>query len=242
MWAIDCSYDELTVDEAKRLRTAGVEAFGQCIWTGLDRPPVAEQNILNAKIGGMIPFAYLSVSPRPATEGNLWGGADHVKAGYDNLSAAVKGVLRHVALDVELDGLKYTRHVQPGVAALVARGYAPFVYTSYNAWHNYLGDPSAPAGWNLWNAYWDGDPDYDFARLPYGGGGFVLVGEQFTGGENVEGQFADRDRFEDAFFVIPPTPEVTRVITGINQELHDGDRVRFTLSYSDGSEPKIVEA
>ncbi len=37
----------------------------------------------------------------------------------------------------------------------------------------------------------------------------------------------------------PPTP--TRVITGIRQEFHSGDRVRITLNYSDNSE-QVVDA
>ncbi len=240
MWGIDCSFDELTPVEANRLRAAGVEVFGQCLWTGDQQPPVAVNNIRVAKAAGMIPFGYLSVSPRKPQENNPWQGEDHVKAGYDSLPEDVKKMLRHVALDVELQGLKFDYHVNSGVVGLINRGYAPLVYTSYNAWKNYMGDPPAGVGWYLWNAFWDNDADYDFARFPYGGGNFTLIGEQYTGGQNVEGQFADRDRFEDTFFAQPAPPQ--RVITGINQEFHDGDRVRFTLNYSDGSEAKVVEA
>lgn len=241
MWGVDCSYDELTIEEAQRLRAAGVEVFGQCLWTGAEQPPVTVNNLRNAHAAGMIPFGYLSVSPRRPQENNPWQGADHVKAGLDGLPADVKGLMRHVALDVELEGLKYDYHVASGIGALASRGWQQFVYTSYNAWVNYLGNPTPPYGTTLWNAFWDGDPDYDFLRLPFGHDAFILIGEQYTGGQNVEGQFADRDRFDRDFFVTPPTP-TSRVIVGINQEFHDGDRVRLTIGYSDGSESKVVEA
>jgi hypothetical protein len=239
MWGIDCSYDELTIDEATRVRAAGVEVFGQCLWTGALQPSVAVNNLRNAHNAGMYTLGYLSVSPR----GSAWGGEAHVKAGYDGLPDDVKlggsNAMSHLALDVELKGLTYADHVQPGINALVARGFKQLIYTSYNAWVNYLGNPTPPYGTSLWNAFWDNDSDYDFARLPFGHDAFVLIGEQFAGGQYVEGQFADRNRFEDAFFVPPAIP---RWITAINQEFHDGDRVRWTVIYSDDSEAKVVEA
>lgn len=235
MWGIDCSYDELTQTEARDIRAAGVEVFGQCLWTGAERPLVAVNNLRRAKEAGMYALGYLSVSPR----GVKWPGDKHVEAGYDDLPDDVKALMSHVALDVELEGLRYDFHVEPGIEALVARGWRRLVYTSYNAWVNYLGNPTPPGGAALWNAFWDNDADYDFTRLPFGHDAFVLIGEQFTGGQNVNGQFADRNRFEDSFFVPPSQP---RWITGINQEFHDGDRVRLTISYNDNSEPKVVEA
>lgn len=238
-WGIDCSYDELTPREAHDIRAAGVEVFGQCLWTGALQPPVAINNIRVAQKAGMIPFGYLSVSPR----GPDWSGAEHVKAGFDPLPDDVKQLMRHVALDVELEDLLYEFHVLPGINALAARGWRRFAYTSYNAWVNLLGNPTPPEDTALWNAYWDGDPDYDFVRLPFGRGGFTLIGEQFTGGQNVEGQWADRNRFDADFFVAPPVPPLPgRVITGIQQNFHDGDKVKITLTYSDFSEPKVVEA
>ncbi len=236
-WGIDCSYDGLTLAEGKRLREAGVEVFGQCLWTGAEQPAVAVNNIKVAHASDLIPFGYISCSPR----GPKWDGEAHVKAGYDGLTDDVKALLRHCALDIELEGLTFDQHVVPGMTGLINRGFAPLMYTSFNAWVNYLGNPRAGAGWYLWNAFWDGDPDYDFMRFPYGHDAFILIGEQYTGGQNVEGQFADRNRFEGDFFAPPPpVPPPPRWITAINTEFPASDRVRFTVYYNEG-EPQVIE-
>ncbi len=41
---------------------------------------------------------------------------------------------------------------------------------------------------------------------------------------------------------VKPVPAPNRVITAISQEFFDGDKVRFALTYSDGSPIKVVEA
>ena len=227
-WGVDTSYDSVTLPEAQNLFAKGVRVAFQCLWTGGEAPAVRESNIRAYAQAGIIPCGYLSVSPSRT-------GKAHVEAGYDSLSGDIRGgLLRHVALDVELEGLSYTQHVVQGVEALQERGYAPLVYTSYNAWVNLLGDPVPPAGWNLWNAYWDNDADYDFARLPYGGGSFILIGEQYTGGEDVDGIFADRNLFEAVFFdpvtpplPPPPVPSPTSAIDHIELVLVNGDRRIF---------------
>lgn len=198
-WGVDTSYDSVTLDEARRLFNAGVRVAFQCIWTGNERPGPAVANIKSYHDAGLITCGYLSVSPGLS-------GLAHVIQGYDTLPQDTKGFLNDVAIDVELTGLKYDFHVRPAIEAMAAKGYRRMAYTSYNAWKNLLGDPTPPQGTLLWNAFWDNDPDFDFASYPYGGGAFVLIGEQFTGGEDVEGVFADRSLFADWAFPVP-TPE-----------------------------------
>lgn len=204
-WGVDTSYHTVTMAQADDLYAAGVRVAFQCLWTGVDRPGPCESNIRNYAQAGIITCGYLSVSR------HLSGHA-HVVQGYDTLAQDVKALLLLVATDVELENLQFQGHVMQAVQALEDRGYPPLIYTSYNAWVNLLGNPKVPARWLLWNAYWDNDADTDFPRLPYGD--FLpenVIGEQYTGGEWVNGVYADRNIFQARFFVKeepapPPEP------------------------------------
>lgn len=213
-WGIDTSYDHVTLDEARRLFNAGVRVAFQCLWTGIERPDPCVNNLHSYKAAGLITCGYLSVSPGRS-------GLQHVIEGYDNLPVDIKapGYLRYVAVDVELPNLSFVEHVLQALGAMQGRGFEPLVYTSYNAWKNLLGDPTPPAGTLLWNAFWDNDADFDFERYPYGHDQFVLVGEQFTGGEDVEGVFADRSLFLAPYFeepVVPPEPELEYTVRDLS--------------------------
>lgn len=204
-WGIDTSFDHVTTVEAKRLYDAGVRVGFQCIWTGTEQPEPAVNNIRSFNAVGIIPCAYLSVT-------TAHRGVRNVELGYDGLPDDVKGMLVHVACDVEWPGVDYNISIAPCSNAIVARGYPRLYYTSYNAWKNMIGDPAPPNGTLLWNAFWDNDSDFDFERFPYGQGRFVLIGEQYTGGENVEGVFADRNLFTSKYFhsaVPEPVPAPT---------------------------------
>ena len=211
-WGIDLSYDHVTVEEAQRVYDAGVAVAFQCLWTGRERPATAENNIRNLASVGVIVCGYVSTS---AGHTGLW----HVQQGYDTLAEDVKRLLVHVATDIELEGLQFQTHVVDCVDALRNRGYRPLLYTSYNAWVNMMGNPPIPKSWRIWNAFWDNDSDFDFERFPYGGADIsMVIGEQFTGGEDVVGIFADRNIFKAEFFAseevpvpVPPVPGVPSI-------------------------------
>lgn len=59
-----------------------------------------------------------------------------------------------------------------------------------------MGNPPKPVDTLLWNAAWDNSPDIDYSRHPFGGWTEQdLIGEQWSGGTHVGGQFVDRNSF-----------------------------------------------
>lgn len=203
MWGIDSSYDLLTSDEAKRLKDAGVEVYAQCLWTGSEAPSTREQSIANALSAGLLGVGYISVAPGLS-------GEMHVKAATRNFSNTLWQGLTHCALDVELPGLLYESHVKSGLDALAAVGTPRLVYTNYNTWVSVLGNPPWPEGTMMWDASWGKDPAGGFLPRSYGGVPLEqVIGLQFTGGEDVLGQYADRDLFKRSAFtpVVPPPVE-----------------------------------
>jgi len=99
-----------------------------------------------------------------------------------------------VPIDIELPGIKEVA-VREAIEAAYTAGKMRTIYTSYNAWANYLGNPASFTDCDLINAFWDGDPtDKDFLNYPYGGWNpDQVIGEQYTGGTNVQGVYADQD-------------------------------------------------
>jgi len=227
-WGIDISYHRLTDDQCVALFESGVRVVFQCIWTGRERPDPAQDNIRKLDLHGFITCGYLSTSAGRT-------GLGHVQAGFDTLDLDVQRILMHVAIDHELEGYPFAV-VRDAVDALRNRGFQPLVYTSYNAWVNILDNPTMPADWKIWNAFWDNDADYDFPRYPYGGKTVDdVIGEQYTGGEDVLGVNADRDLFQGWYFnkvepePEPPTPPQEDYVVHITQTFNSGKVWEFDV-------------
>ncbi len=90
----------------------------------------------------------------------------------------------------------------------MALGKDPDVYTNFNTWVYMLGNPVRRPGTGLWNAWWDNNPDFDFAANQYGGWQIPEVwGEQFEGSVIVAGVLVDLDIFRaETFYPTPPAP------------------------------------
>jgi len=104
-----------------------------------------------------------------------------------------------------LPGIKLVT-IYSALEALRLYGKDPLIYTSYHAWVDYLGNPLTFTFAKLWNAFWDKDSNLAFENSRWRYGGWTLeslIGEQYTGGEYVAGQYADRDVFYFDFEVIP---------------------------------------
>lgn len=202
VFGVDASFDELTLDEAHRLKAAGVQVYAQCLWTGAVQPATRVISLRNAWLAGLVLVGYISVSSGRS-------GASHVNMGRSGVPQDLWDALVKVPIDVELEQLHFEVHVLEALNRAAELGKARDVYTSFNAWVNLLGNPTRPDGVGLWNAFWDQDPDLDFPRLPYGGWSVEEVwGEQWSGGTHVEGQFVDRNTFRAAAFgLVPPAPE-----------------------------------
>lgn len=211
--AVDMSFDPLTQDEAKRLKALGYELVIQCAWTGRVQPAVAVPNLHVAQNGGLAIATYTSLSGGSKT-GSF--GALHVRRGltYSHHGQSpifdmFGEVLRFNMVDIELPGI--TVVAVEGAYEETRNGYglrAP-IYTSYNAWRNYVqpGNSSrlSRLGAPLVNAYWDNDDDVDFPNLRYGGWrDEQLVGEQWGGGRMIGGQFVDPNVFRRSFVFPEP--------------------------------------
>lgn len=188
--AVDASYDPLTAAEAACLKESGWPVFWQCLWTGRERPAVAISNLRVAFQAGLRIGAYISLTSQGS-------GSGHVDVARLGVPDDLWYKLDFVAVDVELPGI-LLGEVLNAVTRVRHLGRIPMLYTSYNAWLNYVtpGNSSAVADRSipLINALWDEHPDFDFPALPYGGWNDVDVFmEQWSGGTTVCGQFVDRN-------------------------------------------------
>jgi hypothetical protein len=203
VYGCDSSFDELTPAQAQAFKDSGGQVYAQCLWTGAEQPATRIPSLRAAQSVGLKIVGYISAAPGH-------DGAWHIDHGRAGVPDDLWGALDKTPLDIELTGLNFNTHVVPGLNRLVALGKTKDVYTSYNAWVNYLGNPQRPVGTGLWNAVWDQNPDFDFPTLRFGGWGDEEVwGEQWDGGTNVVvGQFADRDQFRSsAFHIGDPVPD-----------------------------------
>jgi hypothetical protein len=187
---IDTSFDDVSLEEARRIREAGFEVAWQCLWTGAQQPPPRVTNLRNYMNAGMIVMGYASL-PQNATDG-----VRHMDAGRAGVPDDIWAALVRVAVDVELTGIMQAA-IRQAIDRLVAVGKSlKTIYTSWNVWVNYLGNPTTFTDCDLINAWWDEDEDRDFDHHPYGGWTpEQVIAEQYTGGSDVLGVYADKDVF-----------------------------------------------
>jgi hypothetical protein len=189
VYGVDSSFDLLSPQEARRLVDAGVRVFAQCLWTGEQAPSVRVESLRNAQAVGLILIGYIAVSP-----GRI--GRQHVDIARDGIPDDLWAALVKTPIDVELEGLNYQTHVIQAHDRAAELGKAWDTYTSYYFWENVLHFPARRPGTGLWNALWDLNPDIDFPSLRYGSWqDHEVWGEQWSGGADVGGQWADQNTF-----------------------------------------------
>jgi len=208
VYGIDISYQQLDNAKCDLLELAGVRACGQCVWTGAEQPAPRVTNLrllkdrMQARGGKIMPYAYASISPG-------LGGMTHMERARAGFPDDLFAFLPKWVVDVELPGI-ISAQVRAALDYVAGWGKPRDVYTSYNAWVNYVGNPMTFGDTGLWNAYWDGDPDFDYPSRPFGRWREVWQ-EQWSGGTNVQGVFADRDQVRaDALGIAiapPPAPQ-----------------------------------
>jgi len=189
MHGIDCSFDPLTEHEARLLRLAGVEAFVQCLWTGSGKPPCARENLRAAADAGMAIAGYASLN-------GVAGGAWHVGEAIEN-AGDLWDELHQVFVDVELPRIP-NEHIRQAVDYAAAGGKPRAIYTSYSKWVENQGNAQDFDDCLLWDAHWSGRSGIQ--PVDYGRWAGV-VGTQYTGGEQVHGQLADRNVFVRELFI-----------------------------------------
>ena len=204
LYGIDTSFDQITDSEAQLLRQAGVRVAAQCLWTGGQQPAPRVTNLRTYKNAGIAIAGYISLT---ATGQGSW----HAQQGRNGVPDDLWADLKHVFIDIELQGIQ-AGNVRQAVNFVQGLGKPKSIYTSWNAWKNYMGDPTTFTDCLLWNAFWDNDEDIDFASAPFGGWTVdKVICEQWSGGTNVQGVYADRNQFRaDAFglAVAPPSTPV----------------------------------
>lgn len=185
---VDSSFDLFTKDEAVRLRDEyNVKVYAQCLWTGALKPSSAVQSLMNALEAGYIVLGYASIAPHHT-------GSWHMLNARAGIPEDLWAALAACPVDVELEGLT-PGMVYEACDEMEDLGKHGDVYTNYNTWVNILGNPPVPPTSRLWNAFWDGDPDLDFIRLPYGWSVDRIMGEQYSGNTNLGGQVVDLNQF-----------------------------------------------
>ena len=103
--------------------------------------------------------------------------------------------LSFVAVDVEVTGITIPE-IATALTEVERMGQRPIIYTAYWFWHDRFGNPDNFKDVPLWNAYYDKDPDFDFAHLPYGGWTVDdVVGTQYEGTTTFAGVEMDRNSF-----------------------------------------------
>ena len=212
LYAIDTSFDDVTLAKARAVREAGIELALQCLWTGAQQPPHRVTNLRNYANAGLLIGAYASL-PTNATDGH-----PHVAAARAGVPNDLWDSLVRCAVDVELDGITPPA-IRGAVDDLTRLAMPATIYTNLNTWLHKLGDPHDFTDCELWNAWWDEDPtDRDFDANPYGGWRpDQVLAEQYSGGHQVAGVYADRNVFfvSRAQLLGQPTLAIVNASTGL---------------------------
>ena len=176
-------------------RAEGYEVMFQDAWTGTRAPAGTHTNLARARAAGFDTNIYTVV--------NLHPGAFSV----DKARAACGDEWEHVtkvAIDVEVKGISYAIYkdrIAKAEARIRALNKDPGVYTAHWFWVGHLGNPSDFKHLWIWPAFYDLDPDIDFASRPYGGWTLAdVMGAQYTGTTDLDGKNVDLDTFVDSFF------------------------------------------
>lgn len=202
---VDASFTEITPENAAYLvNDQQVRVFMQCLWTGAEAPRTRVPNLRNMAAAGAVIGGYISVSPHMT-------GDKHVEAAVDGFPNDLWQQLVKTPIDVELEGLTYNQHVLPALTKAISLGKPGDIYANYNTWVNILGNPILPPDVGGWNAFWDDDPDFDFAHYPWGGLTLDRIwGEQYSGAIRLGDDEVDQDIFKLNMLVPnqPPPPNV----------------------------------
>jgi hypothetical protein len=213
---VDCSFHELTRQQAEELALAGVAVWVQCLWTGAQSPRYAQSNLDIAAGVGLIVAGYGSLSE--GAQDGLYHAAHTIAA----VRPSTWDSLRFVATDVELDGIANSA-IRQMVDRLYEAGQRRVIYTSFGCWVYKQRNPQDFTDCLLWNAYWDGSGDVDFPALPFGG--FKpdqVLGEQWSGGYTFPcGAYADRNTFRVDLLKEEDMATLEELVAAIEKEHQD---------------------
>lgn len=207
------SYGGITYDQAVQMKQAGVEVYVQALtalpFSGIMQPPTRVEALRNAYEAGLTIAGYALVGA-----GDNMTGANYIDFARSGVPDDLWDALAFVAVDFEVPSASY-EVVVGALDRTQELGKGRVLYTNYNSWVNYLGNPAIPPDTRLWNAYWDNHADLDYGGLQFGGLGVGdVLGEQWSGAVQEYGLNVDRDIFRLDVLGLPPvpTPEPTPVL------------------------------
>lgn len=171
----------------------GYRVMFQNLWTGgfannAILSTVAPVNLRNARGPGMYAAGYACASPP-----SWWPLATqmmHIERNAGDQWPAIDRVM----MDVEIPGVTKARVAELAAALNAAGKKTDILYTARWFWVGHMGNSTDPwwRRFKLLNAYYDSDPDIDFASAPYGPWSLSdVIGEQYAGTVKVDGYDVD---------------------------------------------------
>jgi len=130
--------------------TEGWRVLVQDAWTGVVQPTPTLVNLNRARTAGFITAAYVVVNNLPGATSVGWA---------RQACGAEWDYLNFVAVDVEVPTT--IKSIEEALFEVTRLGKKRCIYTSKNAWKVVNSTTRFSQEW-LWNAYYDGDPDFDF--------------------------------------------------------------------------------
>ena len=216
---MDLSFSRGGRDWWARRYAEGYRIAVQCLWTGGYGSnggirAVAEANLRDARAAGFVTAGYLNSQPWYDAATSLSEARANAGAEWEHLAAVFN--------DVEIPGVTEAQ-VKAHCEAITAADKPTGIYSAAWFWQGHLGDPQWPwlRGYRVWEAYYDGDPDVDFASRRFGPWELDdVMGEQYRGTTDLDGVEVDLNVFDkDWFPEEDEMPTLDEIRTVIKQEL-----------------------
>lgn len=239
MRGIDVSFSKITPQWAANRKAEGYEVFVQCAWTGgLAGNPgikaVCENNLRCAREAGLISCAYVNASPP-----DWWSLPIQMNKIEANCGDEWERLL-WVFMDVEIAGTTYERAAELAQHVGIESGHICNTLYSAKWFWNTLpskNDPRWKARFpNLWNAFYDSNPDIDFPTSPYGLWQIAdLMGEQYQNTTVLEGVAVDLNTFRDSYFSTEDELALTERQSQTLEKLAQWTLEPYTVTWPNGA-------
>lgn len=174
----------LTDAEARCFKDSG----WQRVVVGISEVPLARQQLTTARAAGLETHGYVYV---------YWPTAAYFpEFAINNCGDLIDFLWIDVEQETELSPAAVVHLIHQCVAVCEAKRMPCGIYTSLSKWQTLTGNSQEFKDLPLWNAFYDDDPDMDFARNPYGGWTHASM-EQYGNTQSVCGQSVDVNVYQE---------------------------------------------
>ena len=209
MKGLDISFSKPSAQWWRDRKAEGYEIAVQDVWTGGFASndgikAVAETNLRNARLAGFRVAAYANASPP-----DWWPLATQLHHIELNMGAEWPHV-KDIVIDVEIPGITKARVMELADGLEAAGKTVEVLYSAHWFWVGHMGN-SQDIAWRrffIWPADYDGDPAIGWPR-PFGPWPLAeVIGKQYAGTTDIEGQKVDLNTFKDSWMApaLPPEP------------------------------------